>query len=113
MSSFLVRRIYELETKKLADLEIEDLRLLIGQNISLQYLMPLAIEHLKENVMAEGDYYEGDLLQKVLSMPQKFWNDNKVLKEQLKQTLGDRIEYIESFNTSKVFKTDLDNFLNS
>ena len=50
---------------------------MIGQEIGLYFLMPLAIETLTDNIFAEGDYYEGDLLKNVLEVNTKFWDDNK------------------------------------
>jgi len=75
--SFLVKRTHELRKKALNDFTIEDLRIMIGQQIGLDYLVPLALEVLKGNPFAEGDFYEGDLLQNVLKIESWFWNDNK------------------------------------
>ena len=55
--SYLVRTCHLLRKKPIADFEIEDLRILISQNISLNVLVPIALDKLKENV-----------LQKVISM---------------------------------------------
>nr|WP_299383860.1 contact-dependent growth inhibition system immunity protein [Allomuricauda sp.] len=56
------------------ELTIEQLRLLISQKIGIEYLTELAIKKLELNILAEGDLYEGDLLQAVLSLPTEFWN---------------------------------------
>lgn len=75
--SFLVKRAHELRKKVLSDFTVEDLRLMIGQQIGLYYLVPLAIEVLTVNPFAEGDFYEGDLLQNLLKIDAGFWNNNK------------------------------------
>jgi hypothetical protein len=75
--SKLVITIHELRKKRLKDFTIEDLRITIGQNFSLDYLVPVAIEKLQENILAEGDMYEGDLLNSVLTVNSKFWLENK------------------------------------
>lgn len=59
------------------DFSIGDLRLMIGQNISLAILIPLAINELRKNVLAEGDYYPGDLLQSVLRSEEDYWQKNE------------------------------------
>ena len=46
---------------------------MIGQHIGLDYLMPLALEHLRADPLAEGDYYSGDLLVAVLKAGRDFW----------------------------------------
>jgi hypothetical protein len=52
----------------LNDYTIENLRVMIGQGFGLPYLIPLAIEKLKEDIFAEGDLYPGDLLSNVLNI---------------------------------------------
>jgi hypothetical protein len=44
-------------------LSVEQLRTLISQRIALPYLILLALEILKVNILAEGDFYPGDLLE--------------------------------------------------
>ncbi|WP_370418757.1 contact-dependent growth inhibition system immunity protein [Streptomyces sp. QH1-20] len=43
------------------------MRLLIGRDVGLAHLLPLALEVLRGDPMAEGDMYEGDLLSAVLT----------------------------------------------
>src|SRR5438132_1243460 len=64
--SYLVRTCHALRRKPLRDFTVEDLRIMIGQNFSLEYLIPLAIEHLQRDPFAAGDFYPGDLLGCVL-----------------------------------------------
>ena len=68
-----VRRLRELPIR---DYRTEDLRLMIGQGIGLPYLVPIALEVLEANPFAEGDYYPGDLLKMVTSVPLAFWSDH-------------------------------------
>ena len=74
--SHVVRASHQLRKKPLNDFEIEDLRIMIGQNIGLMYLIPLALEVLNKDILAEGDFYEGDLLQAVLNSDIDFWKSN-------------------------------------
>jgi hypothetical protein len=55
------------------DLTIEEIRIMIQQNRSLKFLVPLAIERLHINSLVKGDGYEGDLLNAVLTVEKKFW----------------------------------------
>jgi len=75
--SHLTSTIHRLRKKVLNDFSIEDLRITIGQQEGLPYLVPLAIEVLKEDISAEGDFYEGDLLKAVLTVDPKFWKENR------------------------------------
>lgn len=72
-TSRLVLTAHALRQKPLAALTVEDLRLLVGQDIGLVHLLPLAVEVLRSNPLAEGDLYEGDLLAAVLSRAPAAW----------------------------------------
>jgi hypothetical protein len=49
---------------------------MIGQQIGLPFLIPIAIEALEIDPLAEGDHYPGDLLEAVLSVEDSFWAAN-------------------------------------
>jgi hypothetical protein len=76
-SSHLVTTCHKLRKKQLKDFDIEDLRIMVGQNIGLNFLIPLAIEELKQNILAEGDFYAGDLLNSVLTSETIYWKREK------------------------------------
>ncbi len=79
--SHLVLTCHALRRKPLRDFTIEDLRIMIGQNFSLEYLVPLAIEHLQRDPFAAGDFYEGDLLGSVLRVQSGFWQQRPDLRQ--------------------------------
>src|SRR3954462_2045905 len=74
--SYLVTTIHRLRRVPLRQFSVEDLRIMIGQNIGLQYLVPLAIEHLRRDPLAQGDFYPGDLLKMVLTADAMFWQNH-------------------------------------
>lgn len=82
-SSDLIKSIYAIRKKKIRELSVEDLRVMIGQNESLNILIPIAIDILSSNIFAEGDYYEGDLLKSVLTIEKSFWVQNPKIKKHL------------------------------
>lgn len=99
-NSNLVLTCYRLRKKQLKDFNIEDLRIMIGQNIGLKYLVPLAIEKLQENILSEGDFYKGDLLNAVLTVDSNYWKDNKENWRKIVDLFKGNIEVLESSNTS-------------
>ena len=103
--SYLIKICNTLRKKQLQDFTTEDLRIMIGQEIGLYFLMPLAIETLTGNLFAEGDYYEGDLLKSVLEVDTKFWDDNKNYWQQLNDIIKDRRQEIAKmkFDISKFY----------
>jgi len=76
--SHLVTTMHQIRTIPLNQLTTEHLRMAIGQRMSLQYLIPLAIDKLEENPLTEGNMYEGDLLFNILTRtPEEYWEQNK------------------------------------
>jgi CDI immunity proteins len=71
--SYLVETCHALRQKPLGTFTVEDLRIMIGQQISLPILVPLALERLEGNPLAEGDFFPGDLLENVLLIDESFW----------------------------------------
>ncbi|MCB0735787.1 MAG: hypothetical protein H6608_11870 [Flavobacteriales bacterium] len=71
--SYLVTTCHALRKKPLNQFDTEDLRIMIGQNISLVHLIPIALEQLTKDILAEGDFYPGDLLKAILSSEATFW----------------------------------------
>jgi hypothetical protein len=71
--SSLVKECHRLRHVPLRDFTVENLRILIGQGISLAYTVPLALEHLSKDPMVSGDMYPGDLLKAVQRITDDFW----------------------------------------
>lgn len=82
--SHLVTTVYKLRKKNIEEFTPEDFRIVIGQNFSLPILIPKAIDVLENDILAEGDFYPGDLLNNVLTITPKFWIDYPELKMKLK-----------------------------
>jgi len=74
--SHLVTRCHELRKVPIGRLNVEDLRILIGQQIGLDHLIPLALEVLRNDPLAEGDFYPGDLLKNVLGASEEYWRQH-------------------------------------
>lgn len=98
--SYLIVTCNSLRKKQLIDFSIEDLRIMIGQNIGLKYLLPIAIEVLNENILAEGDFYEGDLLSAVLSSDLEFWRANKMSYEIVSELFKRNESTLKDFDTT-------------
>lgn len=86
-SSRLVLRANELRKKTLCELNNEDLRILIGQQMSLDLLLPLALDKLVENPLRTGNLYMGDLFCSVLKVGQGYWEEHRELKNELDEVI--------------------------
>lgn len=78
--SHLVLECHRLHRLPLRDFTMADYRRMIGQNISLEQLAPLAIQFLEKEPFLEAEYYEGDLLYALLKSEKAFWHSHKELK---------------------------------
>ena len=110
--SYLVRRTHELRTIPLNKFTAEDMRMLIGQKFFLDYLIPLALDKLTDDPMAEGHFYPGALIENVLKIDVQFWEANKDLwlktnrlvkqnKQKLKQNGIDYTGFNQMFANKK------------
>ena len=75
----LVKTCKLLRKKRLQDFTIENLRIMIGQQLGLNYLIPLAIDKLSHNILHQGDFYPGDLFVSILRINQFYWSNNREL----------------------------------
>jgi len=78
--SHLVTECHRLRRIPLHEFTAENLRIMIGQQIGLPYLIPLALEMLRGNPFTAGDLYEGDLLAAVLRADSRFWIVTRVAR---------------------------------
>jgi hypothetical protein len=74
--SHLVTTCHRLRNVPIGQLNVEELRILLGQSIGVTYLVPLALEILEANPLAEGDFYPGDLLCSVLRLNPNIWRQH-------------------------------------
>ena|ERR1700761_3953669 len=106
-SSYLVSQHNKLMKKNLIEFTVEDVRLMTGQQTGLNYLIPLSIELLQKDILIEGDFYPGDLLEKVLNIDIDFWIDNKPLWIKIDNLIKPQLEEI------KELKISIDKFYNA
>ena len=64
--SHLVTECHRLRKVPIGDFTVENLRIMIGQNIGLDHLIPMTMQVLRRDPLASGDFFEGDLLQSVI-----------------------------------------------
>ena len=57
---------------------------MIGQQIGLVHLVPLAIQRLYSDPLASGDMFAGDLLKSVVRIDPRFWMRQPGLAAQLR-----------------------------
>jgi len=108
--SSLVVNCHRLRRVPLRDFTIEDLDLMIRQEISLNWLIPVALQRLADDPwVAEVEFFfPGDLLRTVLEVPQEFWKQHDDLRQQLIEVLKSatvQIDLEEDFYTLPTLRT--------
>ena len=103
-ASSTLRRCYDARSKPLSELRTEELRILIGQDIGLVFVVPLALSLLEEEPLLEAEHFGGDLLATVLSASPAFFAAEPVLKARVENLiyrlpmLMDRLEDSTDFD---------------
>lgn len=81
--SHVVTESTRLRRKRIGEFTLENLRLMVGQQIAPDVLMPIALRLLAFNPWLRGDFYPGDLLSAVLRTEPEFWLRSKHLYDDL------------------------------
>ncbi|MGW2639442.1 contact-dependent growth inhibition system immunity protein [Streptomyces sp. NPDC001348] len=89
-STSLVRGVHELRKRPVKDLSAEDLRRLIGQDIGLRWLLPVALDFLRETAPDEAatGWYDDDLLSAVLTRKEPVWRSSAEWARHLNETIA-------------------------
>ncbi len=102
-NSHLVTTCHKLRKVPLSEFEPEGLRMIIGQNFSLDILMPLAVKELRKNILVSGAFFDGNLLISVLNSDKDYWIRNPELWEVVCQLFESEKEKLEnSKNTAEI-----------
>jgi hypothetical protein len=94
----LISTAYALHKQPIGALDVEGLRLLISQQIGLDPLVPLALDHVERDPLAEGDFYPGDLLDALMRrVPESYWQAHEDQRTRVR-TVAERLDPDETFD---------------
>jgi hypothetical protein len=100
--SYLVQTVYALRRKPLDAFTVEDLRIMLGQSVGINHLVPLALGQLERDPFVAGDFYPGDLLGVVMGVGAAYWRSHPAealrmtkIAERARSLLDDRDETSE------------------
>ena len=106
--SSIVQRLWRLRKTPINELQVDDIRFMIIQGIGLKYFLFEAIDLLKENLLTEGNYYEGDLLNAVLQIEKVQWGQLKEHWDNVDALIKDKLDYLRTIEP----ELKVDNFYN-
>ena len=75
--SYIITTCHKARQKPIKSLSNEEIRCLIGQKIGLRFLLPIAVNILKNEPLIDITYFEGDLLLTLLRLDTSDWEDNQ------------------------------------
>ncbi|MFE2297506.1 contact-dependent growth inhibition system immunity protein [Streptomyces sp. NPDC059445] len=106
-STPMVRNVYELRRRPVATLAPHELARLIGQDVGLPWLLPVAVEILRDTAskQAEGGWFDDDLLYAVITRKPEVWATAPEPAHELKETVATLTE------VSRYLRQDIDAFL--
>lgn len=81
----LEKRCYELRRIPLKEFEGHDLLRMISQGIGIEYLIPIALDLLRIDPLADRDFYPGCLLGALLKASYKYWDKNPALRDEVEK----------------------------
>ncbi|TPQ20228.1 hypothetical protein FGD71_021420 [Streptomyces sporangiiformans] len=86
----MVKNVHELRRRAIGTLAPDELARLIGQNVGLPWLLPLAVEILRDTApnQAAGGWYDDDLLYAVATRNPEVWADAPELAQDLKAAVA-------------------------
>ncbi|WP_433299204.1 contact-dependent growth inhibition system immunity protein [Actinoplanes sp. CA-030573] len=94
----LVTTAYALRKRPVGALDAEGLRLLISQQIGLDTLVPVALDQVEQDPLAEGDFYAGDLLDALIRrVPDSYWQAHEDQRTRVR-TVAQALDPDETFD---------------
>ncbi len=72
----MIRRCLALRRKPISDFLDEDLRLMIGQQIGCDHLVPIALDVVEANPLAGGNMFDGALIEVLTRIDLDWWSSN-------------------------------------
>jgi hypothetical protein len=88
-------RCYQYRQIPVKDLSKEQVRLLLSQDIGTIFLLHRTIQILEEDILADGDFYPGDLLSALLNVNKAYWKNNPELAGRLYSLLSQQRPLIQ------------------
>ncbi len=90
--SYLVRRSHEIRKLTLTELTNDDIAMMLRQQFSLDYIVPLAIDKIQIDILAFGDTgSEGAIMEAILKISTDFWASNKEHWTAIRKLLDENI----------------------
>jgi CDI immunity proteins len=108
--SHLVVTCNRLRKKPIDQFTVEDFRIMLGQDIGTEYLMPKALNILEVNPLADGDFYAGDLLESLMRLPEQYWKEHPENLNRARKVVSNALDILNSRAPEDIYPSDEDLF---
>lgn len=114
--SKLVEKVFQLRKKPIKELDGDEMRLLINQNVGINLIFGEVLNLISIDILYEASYYPGDLLHAVIKIPDEFWKGHKdylnILLDVMKKTNIENTILKDEFDElDEDFKNDIQIFI--
>jgi hypothetical protein len=82
---------------------------MIGQDIGTEYLMPKALDVLEVNPLADGDFYDGDLLHSLMKLygeQGKYWREHAKNLNRVRKVVSNALEILNNKAPADIYPSD-------
>jgi hypothetical protein len=86
------------------DLSTEQLRLLLSHDIGTVFLLDRTLQILEMDILADGDFYPGDLLSAVLNINRIHWENKPELAARLCRLLTQKRSAIQDAGHKRLYR---------
>ena len=104
--SSIVQRLWKLRKVPISEFQVDDMMFMVIQGIGLKYVLIEAVDLLSENILTEGNYYEGDLLNAVLKLNKEQWGQLEEHWDKVDSLISAHGDYLRTIRP----KLEIDNF---
>lgn len=105
--SAMVQRVRALGSVPVGQFSAEDLRLVIGQQRGLRYLVPVALDLLEEDPLRSGNLYPGDLLLALTRVPDPLLAEQEDWRTRIRRIVQVALSRLETIPDYDPWDTDL------
>jgi hypothetical protein len=97
-ASPLVTEVHQLRRTPLAEFTVDDLGTMIGQQIGLPFLIPIALERLEVDPLAAEEIFLGYLLGAVFVAGEEYWSNHEDSRQRFREVIRRARELLPSLD---------------
>jgi len=102
--SGVAARCHQFSRVPVKDLSTEQVRLLLSQDVGTIFLLDKTLQILETDILADGDFYPGDLLSAILNINKIYWKTKPDLAARLHVLLSQKRTMIRNAGHKRLYR---------